>query len=91
MLFMLKDIGSPMRTEEDDQMEIMRRGFKYEEIKNEISSEVEMLSKLKGRDMVNIKSKAKKKLLTEGELNEIMTKLHKHLIDIKEEMEKGLH
>ena len=58
--FLILDADSPERNSGSD---LLVRGFKLEETKNEIQNEIDLLKKLKGKQMISTKMRAKEKLI----------------------------
>ena len=70
--FLLCDPTSPERKEDDTPSAILGRGVKLRDCEYEIDMACTVLSKKKGRDMVETRRRAEKKLMNDEELDTLM-------------------
>ena len=86
--FLILDVDSPERKECS---EYATRSYAFEEIKNVFSNEMEILNKMKGKEMIGTKRRAKKKLLSEEELEELMTETLRYIGSVTDDIASKAH
>lgn len=88
LLFLILDVDSPERK---DSTQIASRHYAFEEIKNVFSNEMEILNKMKGKEMIVTKGRAKKKLMSEEELEKLMTDTVQYIETVSDDIAKKTH
>lgn len=83
------DIESPARQGESAD-ESLKVGLHFRTIENEICTTLKLLSKNRGRELVQTKKRAKKKLMSDCHLQEILAKISNETLELTEKTEADL-
>ena len=86
--FLMLDVDSPERREDSN---MASRTFVFEEIKQVFQNEIDLLNKLKGKEMIFTKKRAKDKLLTESELEDLMKNNSTYLAKVNSDILEKKH
>ena len=90
--YLLVSIDSPVVTkDEEDYQEMAARQFVYQQIQSEIKNELAILNKMKGKDIIEKNERARKKIVSDREMEELMTRTRSYLSEISQQMEKNVH
>lgn len=85
LIFLFTDIESPEATTNPSNEEILTTDIKCKKILHEIETIRAQLSRDRGKDVIAAKARAKKKLITQQENNDLLDKTHKFLHSFVEE------
>lgn len=91
LTFVVSDVSSPERKENQSNEEIISSGLKLGDVTREINNQCTILSKLRGSDIIVTKQKAKAKLLTSDELATLTSQTHDQLCSTLEDFKSKKH
>ena len=84
--YLLVSIDSPANKKDGDHLEMAARQFTYQQIQCEIKKELCILNKLKGKDMIKKKEKAKNKIVSDEEMDELLQRTRSYIYEISDQM-----
>lgn len=87
--FLVYDIYSPERKKNESNEEIIAKGLKIKDVEHEIKCFLESLSKEKGADRIKARYRAKKKIIPNEDLKELLEETRNFLKEVLKDNEDG--
>ena len=89
--FLVMSVNSPENINILSNEELSSRNFLFKQVETEIKSEIKILNKMKGKNIISTKTKARNKLLDETELRELLNETNRYLQSVHEDVGRGAH